>query len=267
MVSVAGKRDVELELIRSGNLREALNFIEQTAKRLNGKGPIEYTVLHACLLSYPHPGMPADEIARNRKTARQMLSDVHSSVVSADSEEEKAKLRGVAEDVDLFLDLATLWHGESVDKAIGAYQTASNVFRASSNQEDGEEEQKKLDVRQVRTASNLGSLFLLRGNVDSAEREYQLALEKLASETGQDAEILKTDLAYNLARAYEENGEVVKASQWYRDVLRQHPEHMECEWFQHLVDWFGDVLMIRQPRFDWRCWPPLPGAMSMPTRF
>jgi len=22
---------------------------------------------------------------------------------------------------------------------------------------------------------------------------------------------------------------VVKATQWYRDVLRQHPEHMECE--------------------------------------
>jgi RNA polymerase-associated protein CTR9 len=84
-------------------------------------------------------------------------------------------------------------------------------------------------VRQIRTSSNLGSLFLLQGNVDSAEREYQFALEKLANETGQDAEILKIDLAYNLARAYEENGDVVKASQWYRDVLRQHPEHMECE--------------------------------------
>lgn len=211
-----------------GNLREALNFIEQTAKRLNGKGPLEYTVLHACLLAHPHPGMPADEIARNRKTARQMLSDVHNSVASAETEEDKVKLRGVAEDVDLFLDLATLWHGESVDKAIGSYQTASNIFRASSSQED-EGEEERVDVRQIRTASNLGSLFLLRGNTDSAEREFQLALEKLASETGQDAEVLKTDLAYNLARAYEENGEVVKASQWYRDVLRQHPEHMECK--------------------------------------
>lgn len=176
--------------------------------------------------------MPADEIARNRKTSRQMLSDVHNSVASAETDEDKNKLRGVTEDVDLFLDLATLWHGESVDKAIGAYQTASHIFRDTGA--DGEGDEANLDVRQIRTSSNLGSLFLLQGNVDSAEREYQLALEKLASETGQDSEVLKTELAYNLARAYEENGDAVKAAQWYRDVLRQHPEHMECEYLPHL---------------------------------
>lgn len=167
--------------------------------------------------------MPSDEIARNRKTAREMLTDVHTSVASAESDEDKARLGGVSHDVDIFLDLATLWHSEAIDKAIGAYQTASNIFR------DSNDETKDLDVRQIRTSSNLGSLFLLQGNVDSAEREYQYALERLANETGQDAEVLKTDLAYNLARAYEENGDVVKASQWYRDVLRQHPEHMECK--------------------------------------
>jgi RNA polymerase-associated protein CTR9 len=168
--------------------------------------------------------MPSDEIARNRNTARQMLTEVHTSVASAETDEDKAKLGGISHDVDIFLDLATLWHNEAIDKAIGAYQTASNIFRDSSS--DGETQE--LDVRQIRTASNLGSLFLLQGNVDSAEREYQYALERLANETGQDAEVLKTGLAYNLARAYEENGDVVKASQWYRDVLRQHPEHMEC---------------------------------------
>jgi RNA polymerase-associated protein CTR9 len=135
----------------------------------------------------------------------------------------------VSHDLDIFLDLATLWHGEAIDKAIGAYQTASNIFRDAASSAEGDDEEKKLDVRHIRTSSNLGSLFLLQGNVDNAEREYQYALERLANETGQDAEVLKTDLAYNLARAYEENGDVVKASQWYRDVLRQHPEHMECE--------------------------------------
>ena len=177
--------------------------------------------------------MPSDEIARNRKTARQMLTDVHAQVVSAESTEgTAAKLGGVSHDVDIFLDLATLWHSEAIDKAIGAYQTASNIFRDASN----DDEDKTLDVRQIRTSSNLGSLFLLQGNVDSAEREYQFALEKLANETGQDAEILKIDLAYNLARAYEENGDVVKASQWYLDVLRQHPEHMECRSIQLAVE-------------------------------
>ena len=78
-------------------------------------------------------------------------------------------------------------------------------------------------------SGNLGALFQLQGNVGTAERIYQEALQKLATEDGKDAEVLKTVLAYNLARAYEEGGEVVKAAQWYRDVLRQHPEHLECE--------------------------------------
>jgi RNA polymerase-associated protein CTR9 len=156
-----------------------------------------------------------------------MLTDVHSQVVSGNTDDDRAKVEGVSHDVDIFLDLATLWHTDAIDKAVGAYQTASNIFRDSSA--NGGSDSKELDARQIRTSSNLGSLFLLQGNVDSAEHEYQFALEKLADETGQTAEVLKTDLAYNLARAYEENGEVVKASQWYRDVLRQHPEHMECE--------------------------------------
>lgn len=181
--------------------------------------------------------MPADEIARNKATARQMLSDVHSQVVAGESDDDRAKVAGVSHDPDIFLDLATLWHADAIDKAIGAYQTASNIFRDSHPSSNGEAANgsNDLDVRQIRTASNLGSLFLLQGNVDSAEREYQYALEKLANETGQAAEVLKTDLAYNLARAYEENGDVVKASQWYRDVLRQHPEHMECELHHHML--------------------------------
>jgi len=90
-------------------------------------------------------------------------------------------------------------------------------------------EGKPVDLREVRMSSNLGALFQLQGNVETAERMYQEALQALAAENGKDAEVLKTVLAYNLARSYEEGGEVVEAAQWYRDVLRQHPEHMECE--------------------------------------
>ncbi|ORY32073.1 putative Pol II transcription elongation factor [Naematelia encephala] len=209
--------------IKNGNLREALNFIEQTAKRLNGKGPLEYTVLHACLLAYPHPGMKDDELAKNRLTARNMLTEVHNLVANASTEEDWARLRGVGQDADVFLDLAKLWQDESLDKAIGAYQTA--VTCSSDDAEDGA----TVNTRSVRISSNLGALFQLQGNVETAERMYQEALQKLAQDTGNESEVLKTVLAYNLARAYEEEGDVVKATQWYRDVLRQHPEHMESK--------------------------------------
>ena len=209
-----------------GNLREALNFIEQTAKRLNGKGPLEYTVLHACLLAYPHPGMKDDEIARNRLVARTMLSDLHTLVASASTDEDWARLRGAGQDADIFVDLARLWQDESLEKAISAYQTAVSI---SPDDDDADEAAKH---HAIRMSSNLGVLYQLQGNVETAERMYQEALSKVASNEGKKTEVLKTILAYNLGRAYEDQGDVVKASQWYRDVLRQHPEHMECEWME-----------------------------------
>ncbi|WVF72375.1 hypothetical protein IAT40_007190 [Kwoniella sp. CBS 6097] len=213
--------------IKSGNLREALNFIEQTAKRLNGKGPIEYTVLHACLLAYPHPGMSTDEIAKNRTIARNMLGEVHSLVASAQTDEDWARLRGVGSDADIFVDLAKLWQGESLEKAISAYQTALQI--KSDDELDGAETLPAPDLKTIRMSDNLGALFQLQGNVETAERMYQESLQKIASENGKEAEVLKTVLAYNLGRAYEEGGDNVKAAQWYRDVLRQHPEHMESK--------------------------------------
>jgi len=154
-----------------------------------------------------------------------MLSDLHKLVSSAESESDWAKLRGIGEDADIFVDLGKLWQSENLEKAIAAYQTAVTI----SSDHVSEGDSKIVDYRAIRTSSNLGSLFLLQGNVDTAERTFQEGLEKLAADSGNDAEVLKTELAFNLARAYDEGNEVVKASQWYRDVLRQHPEHMECK--------------------------------------
>ncbi|WVQ78211.1 hypothetical protein IAT38_000294 [Cryptococcus sp. DSM 104549] len=215
--------------IKSGNLREALNYIEQTAKKLNGRGPLEYTVLHACLLAYPHPGMTPDELARNAITARNMLTEIHNLVASAETEEDWAKLRGVGSDADIFVDLAKLWQGESLEKAIASYQTALSIKTDNESDEQDSTELKPPDLGASRLADNLGALYHLQGNVETAERMYQEALQKVATEKGKDAEVLKTVLAYNLGRAYEEGGDNVKAAQWYRDVLRQHPEHVESK--------------------------------------
>ncbi|AAW41751.1 hypothetical protein CNBB5210 [Cryptococcus deneoformans B-3501A] len=215
--------------IKSGNLREALNYIEQTAKRLNGQGPLEYTVLHACLLAYPHPGMSHDEVVRNRTLARNMLTEVHNLVASAETEADWAKLRGVGSDADVFVDLAKLWQGENVEKAIGAYQTALSIITDNDLDSAQEPGLDPPSFTALRLSDNLGALYHLEGNVETAERMYQEALQKIATQEGKEAETLKTVLAYNLGRAYEEGGDHAKAAQWYRDVLRQHPEHVESK--------------------------------------
>lgn len=221
--------------IKNGNLREALNFVEQTAKRLPGKGPLEFIVLHASLLAFPHLGMPADEAERNLKAARSMLGEVQTLVSSAETEEDWAKLRGVANDADAFVELAKLWQEESIEKAVTSYQTAIQI-KAEADSDDLEDTQaesqasnKPIDFDGVRLSTNLASLYTLQGESESAERMFQEALQRLARADSKETDELKTVLAYDLGRASELGGDIVKAQQWYRDVLSQHPEHMESK--------------------------------------
>lgn len=215
-----------LQVLTTGNLRDALNFVEQTAKRLGGKGPLEFTVLQASLLAYPHPGMPPEEMAKNLQTARTMLSEVQREYTVADSDEDWAKLRGVAQDPDVFVELAKLWQEESVDKAITSYQTAIQIKQEAAA-ENGDENQ-PVDYRSVRLNTNLASLYAIQGDVETAERMFQESIQRMGEENGKEADMLKTVIAYDLGRANEQSGDSIKAAQWYRDVLRQHPEHMEC---------------------------------------
>lgn len=207
----------------TGNYREALNQIEQIGRRIQGKGPLEYSVIHASLLAYPHPGMGPAEIAKNRITARSMLTELHNLVLNSSTPTEKARLRAVADDVDLFVEISKLWQDESLEKTVSAYQTA--VSLATTDTADGEP---KVDLKSMKLSSNLGALYQLQGSVEEAETMYQEALSKLASLDDEAADTVKTTLAYNLGRAYEENGNEAAAGQWYRDVLKQHPEHLEC---------------------------------------
>jgi RNA polymerase-associated protein CTR9 len=140
-------------------------------------------------------------------------------VANASTDEDWARLRGVGQDADIFLDLAKMWQDESLEKAIGAYQTAISIA----------DDPEIVDLRAIKMSSNLGALFELQGNVETAERMYQEAIQRLSGETGKDAEVMRTLLAFNLGRANEDGGDVVAASKWFRDVLRQHPEHTECE--------------------------------------
>jgi RNA polymerase-associated protein CTR9 len=215
--------------IKNGNLRDALNFVEQTAKRLGGKGPLEFTVLQASLLAYPHPGMPAEEMAKNLQTARALLTDVQKEYAAAKTDADRVKLRGVVYDSDAFIELAKLWQDESLDKAITAYQTAITIKTevAANDKEEGVE--KPVDYAAVRLSTNLASLYAVQGNLELAERMFQEAIQAMGPENGKAADMLKTVIAYDLGRANEKSGDSIKAAQWYRDVLRQHPEHLESK--------------------------------------
>lgn len=202
------------------------------------------------------------ELSRNRLTARTMLSNLHKTFVDLRSgvgaptgpSEAASRLRIVGQDPEVFLELGKMWMDESLDKAGEAYEAAvavaadldievaaadSDLAGASGT---GNGTTKKVDLRSLKMNNNLGALYQLQGNVETAERMYQDALSRIAGagdagEAGDkygksagEAEKMRTVLAFNLGRAYEEQGDNASAGGWYRDVLKQHPEHMECEY-------------------------------------
>lgn len=164
-------------------------------------------------------------MARNLQTARNMLTEVQGLYSKAATEEDWVKLRGIAQDADVFTDLAKLWQEESLEKAITAYQTAISIKR----EDDEDEDDKAVDYSAVRLSTNLASLYAIQGEVDAAERMFQESIQRMGAENGKEADMLKTVIAYDLGRANEQGGDSIKATQWYRDVLRQHPEHVDSK--------------------------------------
>ena len=179
-----------------------------------------------------------------------MLSNLHKQFVELRStapggpDEAASRLRIVGQDPEIFLELGKMWMDESLDKAAEAYQAAVAVAAdldggadadlalelADANGGNGMNgKARKADLKAVKMSMNLGALYQLQGNVETAEGMYQDALAKVTGDQSAEAERMRTVLAFNLGRACEEQGEMKGAGGWYRDVLKQHPEHMECE--------------------------------------
>lgn len=192
--------------------------------------------------------MTPDELARNRSTARTMLSNLHKQFVELRStapggpDEAASRLRIVGQDPEIFLELGKMWMDESLDKAAEAYQAAVAIaadleggaeddaaVAAANGESANGVKAKKADLKAVKMSVNLGALYQLQGNVETAEGMYQDALARVTGDQSAEAERMRTVLAFNLGRACEEQGEIKGAGGWYRDVLKQHPEHMECE--------------------------------------
>jgi RNA polymerase-associated protein CTR9 len=80
-----------------------------------------------------------------------------------------------------------------------------------------------------RITNNLGVLAHLDGNVVEARQLYENALVNTASVEPSLRESLETTMLYNLARAYEDQGERSMARDAYEKLLSRHPEYVDGE--------------------------------------
>lgn len=206
--------------IQAGNYREALNVIETAAKKLGQASvPLEMNLVYALLLAYPHPGMTNVELATNVKVARDILNQLHETYKSLrDKKTELAhRLRGIAEDPLIFVQLAKLWHKDNLERSIDAYRTAIEVHARQAGDER--------DLTAIRMNNNLATLYLLNGNVDGATQLYEQAIGTLGEVKSDEEQMLQTTLLYNLGRAYEGGDDLGRAAEAYRGLLSRHPEY------------------------------------------
>ena len=122
--------------------------------------------------------------------------------------------RKLADDPDMFIEIAKLYQDESLDRMAGAYRQALTNSEVSGRVEP-------------RLVNNLGVLRHLEGHLDEARTLYETALTQAASLDQLTAEAMSTSILYNLARAYEDQGEDAKAKEAYEKLLARHPEYVD----------------------------------------
>ena len=119
----------------------------------------------------------------------------------------------------MFVEMAKIWHGESLERAVKAYRSAARLSEGKPS---------------AQLTNNLAALAQLDGDLGTAEGMYLEALETLEAGEGEGErggakgkEAMKTTLLYNLGRALEGQGKTAEAKEAYGKVLVIHPEYSD----------------------------------------
>jgi len=171
----------------------------------------------ASLRAYPRPGMSTVDVAQDKAKARELFDRVVKDV-ELEATRSGGKLSGgsraVAEDIEMFVEVARLWQADSLERMDRALKEALRISEAVG----------QVDPRLI---NNVGVLQHLEGNYAVARSSYERALMQATTLNSETAEGLSTTVLYNLARVYEDEGEELLAKGAYEKLLSRHPEYID----------------------------------------
>ncbi|BGP07002.1 protein required for normal CLN1 and CLN2 G1 cyclin expression [Rhodotorula toruloides] len=176
------------------------------------------------------------------------------------------RVRVLAEDRDLFIEIAKLWSDElSVERSLQAYQQAARIEADKAEAEREERELKAEDdlyaTQQLqedvgpdavdpRIRNNIGVLLFNRRPLSSssaangsnshlirAQEQFEAALEKAGEMfakaggvlNGGELDAVMTTVSYNLAACYEALGDLEKARSGWESLLSGHREYVDAK--------------------------------------
>lgn len=180
----------------------------------NPQKSLEAIIILASLRAFPRQGVSGADAASERLRARDLYERVVKEIHIADSEDkgQSRTVRNLGDDLEMWIELAQLWENDNLEKTVKATQEALRISKDKAE-----------EAENPRLLNNLAVLRHLEGNSVEARGIYEEALTHGAL----GGEGLSTTMLYNLARCYEDLGEVAMAQEAYDKLLVRHPEYID----------------------------------------
>jgi RNA polymerase-associated protein CTR9 len=217
---------MKLITVGVGETPAAIHILDTMLNGPESQRVMEATIMLASLRASERPALSAQEYAVDKTKARELFERVkrnaasHSNVTSKQHNGntlEKPKKAAWLNDMEMHLEIARLWETEDVGKAMNAYQEARIISEKTSDGVD------------PRIVNNIAVLSHLKKDLSEARTLYEEALSVVstvwAAHPSMDA--MSTTILYNLARIYEDQGEISMAKEAFDKLLSQHPEYID----------------------------------------
>lgn len=152
-----------------------------------------------------------------------------------------------------WIELAQILEQNDLQGALSAYTTAMKILR----------EKVQVDVP-PEILNNVAALHFRLGNLVEASEYYTQSVERCRLEAPNDEHYygsISVTINYNLARLYEALCYFDKAEKIYKDILREHPNYIDCYLrlgcmsrdrgqIYDASDWFKEALQVDQDHPD-----------------
>lgn len=204
--------------LQSAEIAAAIHRLDglttQTAKPLC----LEASIVLASLRTNPRPGVSSADIALDKKRSREMYDSIVRTIDNNEALANEGKfqrnIRNLADDKDMWVEIARLWQQENSEKTERALKEALRIIESAGQTES-------------RIVNNLAVLRHLEGDFEMARTMYEECLASLAASSEAQMEEVSTTILYNLARVYEaqDNNELAKEA--YSKLLARHPEYID----------------------------------------
>lgn len=106
--------------------------------------------------------------------------------------------------------------------------------------EANDKEAAQMDAIKVEVLNNLGTLYMLSGDLEKAADHYKRALEAFQQQrAGQEKapeDDISVTVSFNLGRVHEERGELDKAKEIYTKIVDECPDYYEGECVSVVLD-------------------------------